>query len=202
MTAPHDRARRRGPPRDGPMVEVRGLVRDYPAGDDVVHALRGDRPRRRPRRAARGPRPLGQRQDHAAQPARRPGPADRGHACSWTGRRISDLDEAAAAGVRRHTVAFVFQTFGLIPILTAAENVGVPLRLVGADPGERDRRVAELLELVGLEARRAGTGRTSCPAASSSGSRSPGRWPTGPGCCSPTSRPASSTPRPATRSWC
>jgi len=38
------------------------------------------------------------------------------------------------------------QTFGLIPILTAAENVEVPLRLVGAEPRERDRRVAELLD--------------------------------------------------------
>ena len=69
------------------------------------------------------------------------------------GNPISDLDETAAAEVRRRTVAFVFQTFGLIPILTAAENVEVPLRLVGAEPRERDRRVAELLELVGLEAR-------------------------------------------------
>ena len=40
-----------------------------------------------------------------------------------------------------------------LPILTAAENVEVPLRLVGAEPRERDRRVAALLDLVGLEAR-------------------------------------------------
>jgi putative ABC transport system ATP-binding protein len=50
-------------------------------------------------------------------------------------------------------VAFVFQTFGLIPILTAAENVEVPLRLAGVRPRERDQRVQELLELVGLDAR-------------------------------------------------
>ena len=46
-----------------------------------------------------------------------------------------------------------------------------------------------------------GTGRTSCRAASSSGSPSPGRSPTGRGSCWPTSRPASSTRRPGTRSW-
>ncbi len=66
------------------------------------------------------------------------------------GTEVSALDEDASADVRRRTVAFVFQTFGLIPILTAAENVEVPLRLVGAEPRERDRRVMELLDLVGL----------------------------------------------------
>jgi putative ABC transport system ATP-binding protein len=44
----------------------------------------------------------------------------------------------------------VIQTFGLVPILSAAENVGVPLRLVGTPPAERERRVAELLAAVGL----------------------------------------------------
>ena len=53
---------------------------------------------------------------------------------SSTGREISNLDEQAAAGVRRQTIAFVFQTFGLIPILSAAENVEVPLRMVAANP--------------------------------------------------------------------
>ena len=69
------------------------------------------------------------------------------------GTQISGLGENESAEVRRRTIAFVFQTFGLIPILSAAENVEVPLRLVGADPRERDARVAELLELVGLAER-------------------------------------------------
>jgi putative ABC transport system ATP-binding protein len=50
-------------------------------------------------------------------------------------------------------VGFIFQAFGLLSILTAAENVEVPLRLVRADPRERDDRVAVLLELVGLGGR-------------------------------------------------
>ena len=54
------------------------------------------------------------------------------------GTQISGLGEDESAEVRRQTIAFVFQTFGLIPILSAAENVEVPLRLVGADPAERD----------------------------------------------------------------
>jgi putative ABC transport system ATP-binding protein len=69
------------------------------------------------------------------------------------GTRISGLGENESAEVRRRTIAFVFQTFGLIPILSAAENVEVPLRLVGAEPRGRDARVAELLELVGLAER-------------------------------------------------
>jgi putative ABC transport system ATP-binding protein len=47
----------------------------------------------------------------------------------------------------------VFQAFGLVPILTAAENVEIPLRLVRADPDHRDARVAEVLEMVGLSPR-------------------------------------------------
>ncbi len=44
----------------------------------------------------------------------------------------------------------MFQSFGLLPVLSAAENVGVPMRLAGADPDARESRVAELLTLVGL----------------------------------------------------
>jgi putative ABC transport system ATP-binding protein len=69
------------------------------------------------------------------------------------GIEVSSLGVAAAAAAGRRTVAFIFQSFGLIPILSAAENVEIPLRLVGAEPRERDRRVSELLELVGLGAR-------------------------------------------------
>ena len=151
MTAPGIQ-RREGAPADGPMVEVHGLVRDYPAGGDVVHALRGIdlEVARGELLAVRGRSGSGK-----TTLLNLLGGLDAPTAGTVLvdGTRISDLDEAAAAGVRRRTVAFVFQTFGLIPILSAAENVEVPLRMVGADPKARDQRVAELLELVGLEAR-------------------------------------------------
>jgi len=51
---------------------------------------------------------------------------------------------------RRNSVAFIFQSFGLIPILSAAENAGVPLRIAGAPVKEREARVSLMLELVGL----------------------------------------------------
>lgn len=66
------------------------------------------------------------------------------------GRDLAGLDEEGLLALRRDRVGFVFQSFGLIPILSAAENVGVPLRLRGADPREREERVELLLSLVGL----------------------------------------------------
>ncbi|MFI2314240.1 ABC transporter [Streptomyces sp. CB00072] len=66
------------------------------------------------------------------------------------GTELSGLGEKGLLELRRDRVGFIFQSFGLIPILTAAENVGVPLRLRRADPAERDERVALLLSLVGL----------------------------------------------------
>ncbi|WP_235978767.1 MULTISPECIES: ABC transporter ATP-binding protein [Streptomyces] len=66
------------------------------------------------------------------------------------GTDLSGLDEQGLLRLRRDSIGFVFQSYGLIPILTAAENVGVPLRLRGTDPREREERVALLLSLVGL----------------------------------------------------
>ncbi|MFC8086887.1 ABC transporter ATP-binding protein [Streptomyces sp. NPDC057340] len=66
------------------------------------------------------------------------------------GRDLAGLDEDGLLALRRDRVGFVFQSFGLIPILTAAENVGVPMRLRRAAPREREERVELLLSLVGL----------------------------------------------------
>jgi len=63
---------------------------------------------------------------------------------------VTALDEDGLVGLRRELVSFVFQTFGLIPVLSAAENVGVPLRLHRLAADDREQRVRLLLELVGL----------------------------------------------------
>ena len=63
---------------------------------------------------------------------------------------LSELSEAELAAARRDRIGYVFQNFGLIPVLSAAENVEVPLRLRRMERGQRDERVAEVLELVGL----------------------------------------------------
>ncbi|GAA4891892.1 ABC transporter ATP-binding protein [Tessaracoccus lubricantis] len=66
------------------------------------------------------------------------------------GRVLSALPEGEVLATRRERIGYVFQTFGLIPVLSAAENVEVPLRLAKIAPAERDQRVAAMLERVGL----------------------------------------------------
>jgi putative ABC transport system ATP-binding protein len=66
------------------------------------------------------------------------------------GRDLAGLDEDGLLALRRDSIGFVFQSFGLIPILTAAENVGVPMRLRRAEARAREERVDLLLSLVGL----------------------------------------------------
>lgn len=67
-------------------------------------------------------------------------------------RDITDYPTSKLADVRRHDIGFVFQTFNLIPVLTAAENVEFPLILEGTkDPIERKKRVEEILTDVGLK---------------------------------------------------
>jgi len=66
------------------------------------------------------------------------------------GVEVTALDDAGLGRLRRETVSYIFQTFGLLPTLTAAENVGVPLRLRRTPVAEREQRAALLLDLVGL----------------------------------------------------
>jgi putative ABC transport system ATP-binding protein len=63
------------------------------------------------------------------------------------------MDEEELVRLRRDKIGFVFQSFGLIPILTAAENIEVPLRLRNIEPRACAERVAQRLELVGLAGR-------------------------------------------------
>lgn len=60
---------------------------------------------------------------------------------------VTSMSEHERMGLRRTSVAFIFQSFGLIPILSAAENVGVPLRIAGLPPREREERVLSLIHI-------------------------------------------------------
>jgi putative ABC transport system ATP-binding protein len=66
------------------------------------------------------------------------------------GREVSRMSEHERLALRRDRVAFIFQAFGLVPMLSAAENVGIPLRIAGVRPPERRERVAAMLALTGL----------------------------------------------------
>ena len=67
------------------------------------------------------------------------------------GQDLSAMTEHDRRMMRRTTVAFIFQSFGLIPMLSAAENVGIPLRIAGAARRAREERTRLLLSVVGLE---------------------------------------------------
>jgi putative ABC transport system ATP-binding protein len=67
------------------------------------------------------------------------------------GRNVSAMGARERTLLRRTTVSFIFQSFGLIPMLTAAENVGIPLRIAHTPRAEREDRVRMLLSVVGLD---------------------------------------------------
>ena len=69
----------------------------------------------------------------------------------WLGDRdLTKADEAELVEVRRRDIGYVFQSFALLPMLSAAENVELPLRLLDTKAATRSERVRELLGQVGL----------------------------------------------------
>ncbi|NGO08504.1 ABC transporter ATP-binding protein [Streptomyces sp. HC44] len=131
------------------MVRVENVHRSYGTGATAVHALRGvsfDVPRGElvalKGRSGSGKTTLLNLVGGLDEP-------DEGR-ITVDGLDLSGLGEDGLLRLRRDHIGFVFQSFGLIPILTAAENVGVPMRLRRADPREREERVELLLALVGL----------------------------------------------------
>ncbi|NGO81836.1 ABC transporter ATP-binding protein [Streptomyces sp. YC504] len=132
-----------------PMVVVDGVHRSYGSGAAAVHALRGvsfSVPRGElvalKGRSGSGKTTLLNLVGGLDAPD--------GGTITVDGLDIGSLGENGRLALRRDRIGFVFQSFGLIPILSAAENVGVPLRLRKADPTEREERVELLLSLVGL----------------------------------------------------
>jgi putative ABC transport system ATP-binding protein len=131
------------------LIRVTGLGRDYGTGDRVVHAVRdvtftagrGELVAVRGRSGA-GKTTLLNMIGGLDRPTR--------GSVEVAGHDVTAAGEAELLELRRTTIGFVFQSFGLIPILSAAENVSVPLRLMRRPAAERTERVALLLELVGL----------------------------------------------------
>ena len=183
----------------GAVVETTGLVRDYPSGDGVIHAVRGVDLSVAAGRAPRRPRPLGERQDDAPQPPRRPRPAD-----GRPGRRRRPRDLVADRGSARRDPPADHRL--RLPGVRARAHPDRGRERRGAAPPRPGRARASAIAGSRSCSTSSGwpsgpvTGPTSCRAASSSGSRSPGRSPTGRASSWPTSRPASSTRRRATGS--
>ena len=134
------------------MIRLRQIKRDFEVGDQVVHALRGidlD--------IAEGEylSLMGPSGSGKSTLMHLLGLLDRPSAGRYEldGRDVTDLDDAEQANVRRTKIGFVFQSFHLVPYLTAAENAELPLVLAGMNPAERRERVAESLASLGLSDR-------------------------------------------------
>ena len=69
------------------------------------------------------------------------------------GSSMTAMDEKSLTEIRRTTIGFIFQSFGLLPLLSAFENVELPLRISGVEHNERFNRTKEALEIVGLNPR-------------------------------------------------
>ncbi|WP_235508875.1 ABC transporter ATP-binding protein [Aeromicrobium sp. Root236] len=132
-----------------PMIVARGLTRTYGSGPGTVHALTDVSFDVAPGemvalvgRSGSGKTTLLNLLGGLDQP-------DSG-TVRVDGTEVTGLDDEGLSQLRRDSISYVFQTFGLVPALTAGENVGVPLRLRRTPAVEREKRVALLLDLVGL----------------------------------------------------
>jgi putative ABC transport system ATP-binding protein len=140
------------PPTIAPatVVSARDVVRRYGEGDTAVEALRGvslDISRGR-LTAVMGPSGSGKSTlMHILAGLDQPTSGD----VSVAGVDIGGLDDTELTKLRRDHIGFIFQFFNLLPMLTAAENIALPLKLAGGKP---DRAwLTELIETVGLRDR-------------------------------------------------
>jgi putative ABC transport system ATP-binding protein len=133
-------------------IELDGIERIFTLGDSEVHALRDVSLRIEAGEyvAVMGPSGSGK-----STLLNLLGLLDRPNAGSYRleGRDVTTLSPDEQAAVRRTRIGFVFQSFHLVPRLTAAENVALPLMLAGVPPAERHQRVDRALKDFGLETR-------------------------------------------------
>jgi putative ABC transport system ATP-binding protein len=134
------------------LIELKGISRRFTLGDSEVYALRDLNLRINAGEyvAVMGPSGSGK-----STLLNLLGLLDRPNAGAYLleGRDVTTLSPEEQAKVRSERIGFVFQSFHLVPRLTAAENIALPMMLAGIAPAERQRRVAQALGEFGLEAR-------------------------------------------------
>jgi len=134
------------------MISLDGIHRVFPVGDETVHALRDVT-----LRIARGEYVsiMGPSGSGKSTLLNIVGLLDRPDEGVYTldGEEVSALGDERQSRVRREKIGFVFQFFHLVPRLTAAENVELPLILAGVPPLERKPVVAKLLDEFGMTRR-------------------------------------------------
>ena len=131
------------------MYKLTKVVKDYPKGRDVVHALRGVNLEIADGEWLSIQGPTGHGKSTLLQLL---GGLDRPTSgkLELEGRDISRLGETAMTKVRAQSIGFIFQTFNLIPTLSAQENVETALVPLGVSDSSRRARAAEALSSVGL----------------------------------------------------
>jgi putative ABC transport system ATP-binding protein len=134
------------------MYKLTKIVKDYPKGRDVVHALRGVNLEIGDGEWLSIQGPTGHGKSTLLQLL---GGLDRPTSGSLEleGRELARLGEGAMTKVRASTIGFIFQTFNLIPTLSAQENVETALVPIGVSGASRKSRAAEALASVGLDDR-------------------------------------------------
>jgi putative ABC transport system ATP-binding protein len=134
------------------MIELTGIERVFPVGDEEVHALRNVNLRIAKGEYASIMGPSGSGKSTLLNIL---GLLDRPTAGTYAldGVDTTTLNDEQQSRVRREKIGFVFQFFHLVPRLTAAENVELPLVLAGVPPAERQPRVARLLSEFGIAKR-------------------------------------------------
>ena len=141
-----------GVPSNPPLIALREVCRSFQVGDETVHALdhvsldiqAGDYI------SVMGPSGSGK-----STLLNMLGLLDQTNSGSYrfAGQELTTLPEEARARVRREQIGFIFQSFHLIPRLTAAENVELPLMLMGMPASERRVKVTAALASLGLTPR-------------------------------------------------
>ena len=134
------------------MIRLDGIARDFQVGDETVHALRDVSLEIGTGEYVSIMGPSGSGKSTLLNIL---GLLDRPSAGRYwlDDQETSTLNEERQARLRQRKIGFVFQFFHLIPRLTAAENVELPLTLAGVEPEERKTRVARTLEALGLSDR-------------------------------------------------
>ena len=66
------------------------------------------------------------------------------------GKNMAKMNDKELTTIRRTKMGFIFQSYNLVPVLSAAENVELPLKINKVGRGDRKRRVQEVMEMVGL----------------------------------------------------
>ena len=138
------------------MIELSGVRRDFSVGGQPVHALRGVDLTIPDGDYCSIMGPSGSGKSTLLNIL---GCLDRPTAGSYRldGREVGALEDEALSDVRRHRIGFVFQFYHLVPRLTAAGNVELPMIFAGVERKERAERVARSIAAVGLTGRAAHT---------------------------------------------